>query len=67
MRCLAISVVWKQLSIWDSPPTSTRVGWVHTDATAAAAAATDLFGSASKAAMRSLCLSLIIFYHAANI
>ena len=42
--------------------------WVHTDAAAAAAAAaaaTDLFGAASKAALRSLCLCLIIFYHAA--
>ena len=36
--------------------------WVHTDA---AAAATDLFGAVSKAAPRSLCLCLIIFYHAA--
>ena len=31
------------------------VDWVHTDA-AAAAAASDLFGSVSKAALRSLCL-----------
>ena len=35
------------------------VDWVHTDA----AAASDLFGSVSKAAVRSLCLCLIIFYH----
>ena len=38
------------------------VDWVHTDA----AAATDLFGSVSKAALRSLCLCLIIFYHAST-
>ena len=38
------------------------VNWVHTDA----AAASDLFGSVSKAALRSLCLCLIIFYHAST-
>ena len=42
------------------------VDWVHTDA-AAAAATSDLFGSVSKAAVRSLCLCLIIFYHVSTL